>query len=123
MLVIVLLRFRRYLKNLEHSGIDILLSDRYFYDSLVNIAYLDGTSLDTRYAYLVTRLIPKPDRAFFLSVSAEAVMRRERAPEQGRSYLKDKQGLFVEAATLWDFITIDADETLESVRATVQTKL
>lgn len=119
-LIIDILRFRRYLHRLEQSGIDYLLSDRYFYDSLVNIAYLDGTSLETRYTAFVAGLIPKPERAFFLSVPPEAIMRRERAPEQGLQYLKDKSSLFLEAAALWRFSVIDASQELESVHQLVQ---
>ena len=118
-----LFRFHRYLKRLERSGINHLISDRYFYDSLVNIAYLDGTSLSTPYANFAARFIPKPDKAFFLSVSPEAIMCRERAPEQGLQYLKDKQALFQEATTLWGFITIDGNAPLNDVRTAVSAHL
>lgn len=122
-LLLDLYRFHRYLKRLERSGVTYLISDRYFYDSLVNIAYLDGTTLSTPYANFAARFIPKPDKAFFLSVSPEAVMGRDRAPEQGLQYLKDKQGLFQEAATLWGFITIDGNAPLESVHMTLSKHL
>ena len=122
-LLLDLIRFRRYVKNLEHEGIDYLLSDRYFYDSLVNIAYLDGTSLKTRYARSATRLIPKPYRSFFLSIAPERVMERERQPEQGLAYLKDKSLLFAEASTLWDFTSLDADRDLDSVSHSIQESL
>ena len=118
-----LLRFRRYVKNLEHEGVEYLLSDRYFYDSLVNIAYLDGTPLDTPYARFAARYIPKPTTAFFLSVSPDSVMRRERAPEQGLQYLRDKHQLFTEAAALWDFVVIDAGQDPDSVTASIKTAL
>lgn len=122
-LLLDLFRFRSYLKQLERSGVTHLISDRYFYDSLVNIAYLDGTSIDTAYARFAARFIPKPDRAFFLSVSPEAVMTREREPEQGLQYLKDKQSLFEEAATLWGFVVIDANAPLDAVRAAVSERI
>jgi thymidylate kinase len=122
-LLLDLVRFRRYVKDLERTGVDYLLSDRYFYDSLVNIAYLDGTPLDTPYARFAARFILQPTKAFFLSVSPEAVMRRERAPEQGLQYLRDKQELFSEAGVLWDFITIDAGQDPESVSQTINAAL
>ncbi len=122
-LLLDLVRFRRFLNDLRHTEVDYLLSDRYFYDSLINIAYLDGTLLDTSYARFTTRFIPKPDCAFFLSVSPESVMRRERAPEQGLQYLKDKHSLFQEAATLWNFITIDAGQDPESITTAINTAL
>jgi thymidylate kinase len=122
-LLIDLFRFHYYLKRLAYSSVDYLISDRYFYDSLVNIAYLDGTPLGTPYARYAARFIPKPDRAFFLSIVPERVMTRKRPPEQGITYLKDKQILFTEAATLWNFITIDADAEIERVHQAILSQL
>lgn len=122
-LLLDLVRFRRYVKDLRHEGIEYLLSDRYFYDSLVNIAYLDGTPLDTPYARFAARFIPKPDKAFFLSVSPDIVMRRERAPEQGLQYLRDKHELFTEAASLWDFVMIDAGQDQDNVTTSIKSAL
>lgn len=122
-LIIDILRFKRYLRRLERSGTDYLLSDRYFYDSLVNIAYLDGTPLDTVYARFAARLIPKPDQAILLSATPEAIMRRARAPEQGFQYLKDKTSLFLEAAGLWNFTIIDADSAPEGVFTSIKKSL
>lgn len=122
-LLLDLIRFRRYAKELGHSGIDFLLSDRYFYDSLVNIAYLDGTSLATRYARFASGLILKPSHAFFLLVDPEKVMARERAPEQGLQYLRDKHELFSEASTLWNFVTIDAGQDPSEVTAQINMNL
>lgn len=122
-LLLDLVRFRRYVKDLEHEGVDYLLSDRYFYDSLVNIAYLDGTSLATRYARYASRLIPRPMHAFFLSVDPDRVIERERAPEQGLQYLRDKHELFSEASTLWSFVTIDASQDPTNVTAQINTNL
>ncbi len=118
-LLLDLIRFKWYVHRLEKAGVQYLLSDRYFYDSLVNIAYLDGTSLDTGYARLTARYIPKPYRAFYLSINPERVMERERPPEQGLAYLKDKDLLFKEAAQLWNFITIDADYDPETVSRSI----
>jgi len=115
LLVIDLCRFRIFARQLKKAMVDFLLSDRYFYDTLVNIAYLDGTKLDTTYARSVVLLIPKPAHAYYLKVTPEEVMGRTRKPEQGLRYLKDKTLLFNEAATLWSFTTIDADQGVEKV--------
>lgn len=122
-LILDLIRFKRYIRHLQKSGAQYLLSDRYFYDSLVNIAYLDGTSLGTRYASFATKLIPKPDRAFFFSIQPERIMARERQPEQGLTYLKDKHLLFTEAATLWNFVVIDADQDREIIHHLILDRL
>lgn len=122
-LLLDLVRFKRHLRRLEQSGVQCLLSDRYFYDSLVNIAYLDGTSLSTRYSSFAAGLIPRPNQAFFLSIAPERVMARERQPEQGLAYLKDKQLLFKEAAALWGFTTIDADQDRETIHRMILDRL
>lgn len=122
-LLLDLVRFRRHVKQLKREGVDYLLSDRYFYDSLVNIAYLDGTPLNTPYARFAVRFIPKPTKAFFLSASPDTVMRRERAPEQGLQYLRDKHELFTEAATLWDFVVIDAGQVPDGVTTSINATL
>ena len=41
-----LCRFSKLLKKLEHDGYDYLVSDRYFYDSVINIEYLCHPGLD-----------------------------------------------------------------------------
>jgi thymidylate kinase len=122
-LLLDIIRFQRYLARLRRSGTTYLISDRYFYDSLVNIAYLDGTPLRTHYATFIARFIPRPDRAFFLSIAPERVMARKRAPEQGLSYLKDKHLLFTEASALWNFIVIDADQDPGSIAETIYREL
>lgn len=114
-LLIDLMRFHFFVKRLKKSNTEYLLSDRYFYDTLVNIAYLDGTKLNTPFARFATRFIPKPDKAYYLRVTPEKVMERPRKPEQGLQYLKDKTLLFNEAALLWSFITLDADQPIETV--------
>lgn len=113
-------RFRRYVKQLEKAGTEYLLSDRYFYDTLVNIAYLDKTSLDTHFTRFIAKRIPKPTQAFYLRVTPERVMERERAPEQGLQYLKDKAALFDQAAESWHFITLDADRSMDEVTNDIQ---
>ncbi|TXH00347.1 MAG: hypothetical protein E6P95_03700 [Candidatus Moraniibacteriota bacterium] len=122
-LCIDLVRFRLLLHSLRQTKTDYLLSDRYFYDTLINIAYLDGTRLDTPFARLAARCIPRPDLAFYLDVSPEFIMRRPRKPEQGLQYLKDKSILFREAATNWGFLTLDANQPIESVSQAIQKQL
>ncbi len=114
-LLIDLMRFHFFVKRLKQTGVEYLLSDRYFYDTLVNIAYLDGTKLDSAFARFATRFIPKPYKAYYLQVTPEKVMERPRKPEQGLQYLKDKTLLFNEAASLWSFVTLDADQPIETV--------
>lgn len=122
-LLVDLFRFRIFLKDLRKKNVEYLLSDRYFYDTLVNIAYLDGTKLNTTFARFASRFIPKPDHAFYLKVTPEKVMERPRKPEQGLQYLKDKTLLFNEAALLWSFSTLDADQPIETLTQSLHQSL
>ena len=122
-LLIDLIRFHFFVKQLKKAGVHYLLSDRYFYDTLVNIAYLDGTKLNTSFARLANRFIPKPNKAYYLRVTPEKVMERPRKPEQGLQYLKDKTILFNEAALLWSFITLDSDQPIETVAESLHQSL
>lgn len=107
-----LIRFRFLLRTLERDGTDILLSDRYFYDTFINLAYL---SLPIVFRCPGERFIPRPDAAFFLDIDPVAVMRRERIPEQGVHYLETKRDLFREKVSEWRLIRIEADAPIDEV--------
>lgn len=115
-LVIDILRFAPLKKKLAKQGFDVILSDRYFYDSIVNILYL---SQKTSHNLWFERCIPHPDRAFYLDMSAEEILKRERVPEQGIEYLKTKIRLFQEKAAAWNMHTIPADQDKESVHQAI----
>lgn len=118
-----LLRFRHWIAHLEKTGVDILLSDRYFYDTLINIAYLEKATLDASYLSWLTKHVIRPNQAFYLRVTPEQVMERGHAPEQGLQYLKDKTTLFETATSLFGFTVIDANQARESVTQSIQAAL
>ncbi len=105
-------RFQRLLPSLD-KNYDYLLTDRYFYDSVINIGYLSKNSYDVS-------SIPKPDLAIYLKADPEIIMRRERRPDQGIEYLKDKSKLFEEKISSWNLKVIDAnwgkDKIAEEIR-------
>lgn len=110
-LLIDLIAFRAYVRSLKRAHTDILLSDRYFYDSIVNVEYLSGS----RPFRSFERFVIRPDIAFFLDASPESILKRENAPEQGRSYIENKQKLFQDKVTRWHLIRIDADRPISEV--------
>lgn len=114
-LLVDLLRFRRFCRRLEKRGTDYLISDRSFYDSFINIAFLGGTSLDTAFIRFAFRHTVRPDVACYLRVTPERVMERVRPPEQGLQYLKDKTSLFEEATQRFGLTVIDADQDIDRV--------
>ena len=89
-LMIDLMRFKKLLKKLEKEGFDYLISDRYFYDSIVNIKYLAKSEKKMP----CENFIVKPDLSIYLNADPEIIMQRERKPDQGIDYLKKKKELY-----------------------------
>lgn len=122
-LLIDILRFRLLLSRLRKESCDYLISDRYFYDSIVNVEYLQSVSsqqsaVNKKQGLLLTiscYLLPAPDLAFYFDISPEAIMSRDRAPEQGIDYLRAKQSLFNQKLSEWNMITIDASRDKETI--------
>jgi thymidylate kinase len=115
-LLIDIFRFKRLVNKLK---VDYIISDRYFYDSVVNIEYL----LDIRCPYRRHRMsticgekyIPKPDFAFYIDVKPEIIMRRERKPDQGMEYLVAKGKLYKSKIEDWDIVVVDGEKNKEEI--------
>ncbi len=125
-LLIDILRFRSFKKNLERKGTDFLLSDRYFYDSIVNIEYLslDKTKSPHVYFASLAALIPRPDSAFYLRITPEEILKRDRVPEQGLEYLHKKFDLLEQKKEAsWNLKTIDASKERNAVFDELVSKL
>lgn len=109
------LRFRFLQRRLEREGFDYLLSDRSFYDSVVNLAYLSHVWIVRVGLFFLGVLLPRSDVALYLDIDPETVMARERVPEQGIAYLRAKAALFREKVPDWQLIVIDAEQDQNSV--------
>lgn len=118
-LMVDILRFRNLAKKLERSNFDYILSDRYFYDSAINIKYLSRKT----HTLPCERFIPKPDFAFYLNITPEEVLTRDRIPEQGIDYLREKISLFKQHIEQWKMIHIDASKNQERVSQEIHTYL
>lgn len=98
-------RFNKLHTELRNSGYEYILSDRYFYDSLVNIAYLSS-----RLNFLKPGFrIEAPDMAFYLQNTPELIMQRERKPDQGLDYLERKKELYDQFAEKYNLKIIDGN--------------
>ncbi|MDD2766402.1 MAG: hypothetical protein PHH40_01390 [Candidatus Moranbacteria bacterium] len=134
-----ILRFRFLMRRLKKENCDYLLSDRYFYDSLINVEYLLEVSFPRRresllatlfwipvytgMTWCVKYLLPHPDKAFYFDVAPERIMSRENPPEQGREYLRTKQNLFKEKISLWNMTVIDADRDQQTIFQEILNKI
>lgn len=104
-------RFEMLHNKLRNQNFDYILSDRYFYDSVINIQYLGCSGR----IYASTTKIIKPDAAIYLQTNPEIIMQRERQPDQGLEYLQKKKELYDQAAPVWDLKIIDGNRSKEEV--------
>lgn len=111
-------RFKCLCRRLEKKGYTYILSDRYFYDSLINIAYLEKEN-DLNFSLN----IPKPDLAIYLRVDPHIIMQRERFPDQGLEYLQKKEQLLVKAAKKWNLMTFEGNRAKNIIFEELQMKL
>ena len=118
-----MLRFRLLLRKLRRENCDYLLSDRYFYDSLINLAYLSPAWPAQIGAGFLERLLPKADIAFYLDIDPDSILSRDRVPEQGIDYLRAKTALFKKKITDWHFTAIDANRDPEAIYQDILKKI
>lgn len=110
-LMIDLVRFKILIRKLRSAGYDFLLSDRYFYDTVVNINFLRKTDKKIR----CKKFILKPDLAVYLSANPENIMQHERKPDQGIKYLMAKKNIFDKKFEEWDLKFIDGNRDREII--------
>ena len=106
-----LFRFNNLVKKLRAAGYDYILSDRYFYDSILNVNYLYSKNKNL----IIERFLPRPDLAIYLEVHPEIIMEREKKPDQGRDYLDQKAELFRAKIEKWGLRIIDASKSEQEV--------
>lgn len=127
-LFIDMVRFWFLRKKLRSENCDYLLSDRFFYDSIVNIEYLaQKISFLKSTIHLGVKILakwmPKADTVFYFDISPEAIMSREYAPEQGIEYLRVKQALFRQKIPQWKMIVIDTNREKEVIFEEILSKI
>jgi len=127
-LFIDMVRFCFLRSSLKKQGYDYLLSDRSFFDSIINLGYLAKDihffSWPIRWGIeFLAQYTPKGDLRFYFDLTPEAIMARDRAPEQGIDYLRTKMTLFKQRAARWNLIMIDAEKDKESIFQDIMKKL
>ncbi len=132
-LIVDVFRFKKFIKKIKKKGYTHLVTDRYFYDSIVNIEYLtqnlffkknkkneenEITLANTQTCLvirIIEKIIPRPNKAFYLSVSPDEIMTRDRAPEQGLSYLKIKNAILNQKFSKWNLKKILGENSKDKV--------
>lgn len=111
-------RFKKLLRKIQKQDYDYLISDRYFLDSIVNVEYLSHQKFNF---YLPIEM--KPDKAFYLSVLPENILKRERVPDQGLQYLVDKQDIFDKKIDDWKMIFVNGNGSVDEIFEEILSKL
>jgi thymidylate kinase len=146
-LLIDIFRFKKLVKKLKKQNFNYLVTDRYFYDSIVNIEFLNfklfsfckSCKKGTAISYLkkdfenedkinftantqtclvirlIEKIIPRPDTAFYLSISPVEIVKRDRVPEQGLNYLKIKNEILNHNFEKWNLKKILGNFSKEEV--------
>ena len=117
-LFVDILRFKSLIKKLK-KDYDYLLTDRYFYDMIVNISYLQKKDYHPFFMDWITT----PDKRFFLNVNPEYIMMRENPPEQGHDYLVNKNDIFHRYMKEFDLTPIDGSKYVDVVFADILNKI
>ena len=108
-LIIDLWRYKQLLRKLDRNGYDYVLSDRYYFDNLVNLVYLGADKK------ILKKKLPATYRSFYLDADPDKIMSRDRPPEQGKQYLIDKQRVFQGLLQHHNLEIINANRTPEKI--------
>jgi len=114
-LKIDLCRFKNLIKKLEKESFDYIISDRYFYDSLINIEYLSKKEITCNYSII------KPSASVYLQVNPELIINRDRKPEQGLQYLIDKKIIYDKYASIFEMRIVNGDRTKDEIHQEIKT--
>ncbi len=114
-LLIDLTRFKKYYDRLEKAGNDYVITDRYFYDQIVNILYLEGERNIKGLLGSAEKKIVPPDYYIFIDVSPDAVLNREKSIDQSPDYLHDKRKLYRIFCKRWKMTVIDGEQSRDEV--------
>ena len=110
-------RFKKLFKKLEEGGFDFILSDRFFYDSIINVHYLENKPIEKlKNCKLIENWKLKIENySFYLQTDPNIIMQRDRKPDQGLEYLQKKKELYDKAAQVWNLKIIDGNRNKEEI--------
>lgn len=103
-------RFHLLRNKLRNKNYDYILSDRYFYDTVVNIEYLEDTLSQKKASGILM-----PDTAIYLNTDPDNIMQREQKPDQGIDYLIKKKELYDNKTFSWSLKIIDGNRKKEEI--------
>ena len=101
--------FLRLRLNYWWRSYDVVVFDRYIYDRLVQLGYLQKKKSINSRSWLVS-LFPRPNLPLYLHITPEQAMERKKeVVDEGQNleYFYKKYQLFEEGKSLWKLFTLD----------------
>jgi len=118
-IIIDVFRFRFYfLMKSRENKLDYLLVDRYFFDQIVNIKYLDEKIKLRKKSFwqrVVENQLVEPYLKIYLETKPQKIMKRDRPAEQGEKYLETKNKIFDIISKRWKLIKINGNQDIETI--------
>jgi len=119
-LIIDIFRFRKYFFTIAREAEnEFLLADRYFYDQIVNIFYLEKKNKPLGKNPFWFKLIEEyaivPDLKIYLDTSPEKIISRCQNVEQGKQYLDDKKKIYDRLAGKWQLSLVEGNQDKEKI--------
>jgi thymidylate kinase len=108
-------RFGKLYRKLENEGYDFILSDRFFNDSIINIAYLENSDIKNYELIQNSKFKIGNYKSFYLQADPDIIMSRDRRPDQGLEYLEKKKELYDEVANNWNMKIINGNKPKEEI--------
>jgi dTMP kinase len=118
-LMIDLQRFKKLVKKMnQENEFDFLITDRYFYDQIINIIYLEKSlpEKDKCWRKWSEKLITNPDHKIYLELNPSIIIERNEDIEQSFDYFNDKNNLYKQLSRKWELNIINADGTIENIQ-------
>ncbi|KKP68890.1 MAG: hypothetical protein UR66_C0003G0155 [Candidatus Moranbacteria bacterium GW2011_GWE1_35_17] len=113
-----LIRFKKLIQRLEKGGFDYILSDRYFYDTVINIEYLSGNKKDA--INRASAKILKPHLSIYLQTDPELIMSRDRVPDQGLQYLIDKKNIYDKFSSIFEMKIVNGNGNVNDIHQEIK---
>jgi len=122
-LIVDVFRFRIHyrIKTFENK-INFLIIDRYFYDQIINIKYLDKHTNPDRKPFwqiIVENQMIVPDLKIYLQIEPKIILKRNPKLEQGRVYLIKKYFLFEVLSRRWHLSKVNGRINKEKIYQTI----
>jgi thymidylate kinase len=118
------IRFRiHYRVKVFENKVDYLLIDRYFYDQIINIKYLDpkeNYEKEPFWQKITESQIIQPDLKIYLKINPEKILTRARKIEQNRNYLFQKNNLYNFFSKKWKLTEIKGESDKNTIKKTIK---